>query len=332
MITILVILALILAAPLVYLATLDGTYEVRRSLLMSVDRLTVFNKIRDFRSWAEWSPWLMHEPDTRLEFSETPDQEGGWYRWDGKRVGAGKLTHVRIESPGRIEERIEFLRPFKSVNSVWWEFEQKEGQTEVSWNMKGTMPFLFRFMTPMMSLMIGKDYELGLAMLRGKLDPQAEMPRIQFEGETVLESRQALTIPFKGGKDEMITAMTRGFPELAAHVEQSGGCLTGMPFTAFHKVNPKTMYFECDIAVPVAQDTPDGDFVRKTLGAGKYSKVSVEGSYNFLELAWYSAMNHIRMLKLKMDKSRPSLEVYENDPETVAHTNEIHTSLYIPIR
>jgi len=332
MIIILVILALIIVAVLVYLAPLNGSYEVRRSLLMNVDRETVFNKIRDFKSWGEWSPWLMHEPDTRLEFSESPDQAGGWYSWEGKRVGAGKLTHITIDSPKLIEERIEFVRPFKSTNSVRWEFEQKDGQTEVSWNMQGTMPFFFRFMAPMMTVMIGKDYDLGLAMLRGKLDPQAETPSINFEGETELDSMLALTIPFKGGMDAMITAMTDGFPKLTTHVEQTGGGLTGRPFTAYHKVNPKTMYFECDIAVPVGQDATEGDFVRKTLGAGKYFQVSVKGSYNFLELAWYSAMSHVRMLKLKMDKSRPSLEVYENDPETVAHTNEIHTTLYIPIR
>ena len=56
------------------------------------------------------------------------------------------------------------------------------------------------------------------------------------------------------------------------------------------------------------------------------------GSYDFPELAWYSAMSHIRMLKLKMDASRLSLEVYENDPETVARTNDIRTTLYLPIR
>ena len=115
----------------------------------------------------------MHEPDTRLEFSQSPEQEGGWYTWDGDRVGAGKLTHVSIEPPDRIEERIEFLRPFKSVSAVWWEFVDSDGQTEVSWNMKGAMPFFFRFMTRMMSVMIGKDYDLGLALLRGTLDPRA---------------------------------------------------------------------------------------------------------------------------------------------------------------
>jgi hypothetical protein len=43
-------------------------------------------------------------------------------------------------------------------------------------------------------------------------------------------------------------------------------------------------------------------------------------------------MSHLRMYKLKQDSARPSLEVYENDPESVTHSNEIRTTLYIPLR
>ena len=331
MVTAIVIVVIVVGMALVYLASLQGQYEVRRSLRMQVGRQMVYDKLRDFRTWQEWSPWLMHEPDTRLAFSDHPDQEGGWYTWDGKRVGAGKLTHVKLTQPGRIDQKIEFTRPFKSVSTVWWELEETEGETEVTWSMRGRMPFLFRFMTAGMVQMIAKDYDLGLAMLRGRLDPQAERPQIEFAGETELEAMAALTIAFKGGVAEMVEAMQAGFPRLAEHAMAHGGTL-GPPFTAYHKADPKKMYFECDMAVPVSDQVPDGAFVRKTLGGGKYFKISLQGSYDFLEVTWYSAMAHMRMHKLKMDTSRPSFEVYQNDPATVAHTNEIQTSLYIPIR
>ncbi|MDJ0807957.1 MAG: hypothetical protein QNJ78_14140, partial [Gammaproteobacteria bacterium] len=64
MTTLIILLAVILAAVLIYLSTLKGDYEVRRRLLMDVDAQRVFDKVRDFRTWKEWSPWLMHEPDT----------------------------------------------------------------------------------------------------------------------------------------------------------------------------------------------------------------------------------------------------------------------------
>ena len=84
MTTALIVIVILIAIPLIYLATLDGNYKVRRSLEIAAGQQTLFDKIRDFKSWSDWSPWLMHEPDTILAFSDTPDQEGGWYSWDGK--------------------------------------------------------------------------------------------------------------------------------------------------------------------------------------------------------------------------------------------------------
>lgn len=332
MITALVILAAIVGGALIYVATLDGSYRVRRSLRMDVDRQTAYDKLRDYRTWPDWSPWLLHEPDAKLDFSDDCDQAGGWYSWDGRYIGAGKIEHLKLIEPERIEDRISFTRPFKSVASVWWELVDRDGQTEVSWNMQGGMPFLFRFMVPMVKQMIEKDYDLGLAQLRGQLDPQAERPLLAFPGETELPSSTALTIPFKGGLEAMKQAMDAGFPRLAEHVARHEGNLPGMPFSAYHKVNPKTKYFEADLAMPAGLDTPDGEFARKTLGGGKFYRVTLQGNYEFLELAWYAAMGHLRMLKIKMDKSRPSFEVYENDPRAVTNGNEIQTSLYIPVK
>ncbi|MCG7986767.1 MAG: SRPBCC family protein [Candidatus Thiodiazotropha lotti] len=149
MTTLLIVLfVVILAVPLIYLSTLKGEFVVSRSLTIGVAREQVFEKIKDFRSWPEWSPWLMHEPEAHLEYSDAPDQQGGWYSWDGETVGAGRLTHMKFSGSDKIEQKIEFLRPFKSVSQVWWELERlDEGNTQVSWNMSGSMPFLFRFMT-----------------------------------------------------------------------------------------------------------------------------------------------------------------------------------------
>ena len=83
---------------------------------------------------------------------------------------------------------------------------------------------------------------------------------------------------------------------------------------------------------PFTQGFVDGEFERKRLGGGRFFKVSLKGSYDFLEMTWYSAMSHLRMRKLKMDKSRPSMEVYENDPGAVKDTNDLETTLYIPLR
>jgi len=330
----LIIMTVVVLAILIYLATLEGSYSIRRSQLINADINVVFDKIRDFKSWPDWSPWLIHEPETKLNYSDNYNEEGGFYTWEGKRVGAGKLTHIKFNRPNRIEQKLQFTRPFKSVCDVGFEFSANGGKTEVTWFMQGRMPFLFRFMTAKTKDMISKDYELGLAMLNGQCDPKSDHPVLQFEGETNLEPWVSLCQGFAGDIKSLEEAMKQGFPKLMTHIEQHKLEISGAPFAAYHEVDLKNMQFVCDMAIPVVktEGLVQGEYQLKTLGGGRFYKVTVKGSYDFLELAWYSAMAHVQMHKFKYDNSRASMEVYENDPEQVKTSNDILTTLYIPLK
>jgi effector-binding domain-containing protein len=213
-----------------------------------------------------------------------------------------------------------------------FEFAERDSQTEITWIMHGKMPFLFRFMTKKTAAMISKDYDLGLAMLAGQLDPKAERPQLQFQDKMSFEPRLALCQSFSGGLKEMELAMQTSFPEMMAHLEKQKAQCISAPFTSYHKVNTKTMHFDCNMAVPVADGIKAGKYTLKTLGGGRYYKVTLKGRYDFLELAWYAAIAHVQMLKLKYDTKRASVEVYENDPREIKNSNDIETSIYVAIK
>lgn len=331
MTTALILLVAVIAMALLYLASLEGRYTVRRSLKINAEPKAVFDKLRDLKSWTFWSPWLMHEPEAKLAYSETPDQEGGWYSWDGRTIGAGKLTHARFTGETRIDQRLEFVRPFKSGCRVWWELEPADGGTLLHWNMAGCMPLLLRFMAKKMPEHIGKDFETGLHRLNATLDPDAETPHISFDGPVHLPDQSALTIHYQGHLDGLIRAMSEGFPRLGRYVEAHGLKTACYPFTVFHKVDLKKMHFNCDMAMPVPATTHSTEFVLKTCKGGHFYKTTLKGDYKFLELAWFQAYSHLHMQKIRPQRHRASMEVYRNDPRTVSHTNEIVTAIYIPI-
>jgi DNA gyrase inhibitor GyrI len=320
------------AVALAYLALQPGEIRVRRSLLVGCDRAEIFNYVSDLRSWREWSPWLLHEPDARLDFSDAPDQQGGWYAWDGQLIGAGRITHRRLDAPERIEQRIVFTRPFKSSSAVSWEFVEGPSGTEVVWTMRGRMPFLLRFLAPTINASIEKDFEIGLVLLRARLDPSADRLQIRFLGENEYPAQNAMTIRFAGGLDAMVEAMKQAFPRLVSAAAERGIAPDGPLFAAYHKADPRRDQFECDMALPVPEGTDAGEFTVRQLGGGRYYLAEVQGSYDFLSPAWYSIMGHLRMAKLTWDRRRPSLEVYAVDPSAAADSNDILTRIYVPIR
>ncbi|MCF7984347.1 MAG: SRPBCC family protein [Thiohalocapsa sp.] len=322
----------IVAVVLIYLALQPGEIRARKSLVIARERAEIFDTVTDLRTWRVWSPWLLHEPDARLDYSDSPDRQGGWYAWDGRIIGAGKLKHLRLERPERIEQRISFTRPFKSTAAVSWEFVEQPSGTEVFWTLRGRMPFMLRFLAPIMSEAVGKDYQLGLALLRAHLDPDAPQLQIRFVGEREHPEHTAWTIPFAGGMDEMVKAMEEGFARLAAAASRQGLTPAGTAFTAYHMADPKSGRFACDLALPVPEGTDAGDFEIRRLGGGRYYLTEVQGSYDFLEPVWYSVMAHLRMAKYTWDRKRPSLEVYVRDPSTAKDDNDILTRIYVPIR
>lgn len=351
MVTALVVIAALVLAALIYLATLPGNYEIRVSRNLPATAEQVFNKIIEFDSWNEWSPWLMHEPDCPLRFSGNSKEVGGKYSWDGKMIGAGSMEHTLLDSPNRAEQKLTFTRPFKSICTVGFELEAIERgespettspqtnslettspNTKVTWYMRGSMPFLFRPMIPRTKEMISEDYSTGLAMLAGVIDPTSEHPRFEFIGEQQRETTTYLAIPWEGSIEDMPEAMRKGFSELHEYVSSGGALAVGVPFSVIHKAKKRATYFVMDMAIPVAEGTEDNKYEVKQIEGGKFHQTQLTGSYDFLKGAWYSAMAHLKMSKTKFDWKRPCVELYENDPHSVEHSNEIVTSIYVPIK
>jgi uncharacterized protein YndB with AHSA1/START domain/DNA gyrase inhibitor GyrI len=324
-------LAIVIAIPLaavIYLATLDGSFRVKRSLELEAPAEAVFAAIVDLRSWPEWSPWLMHEPDAALVYSDDFQQEGGHYSWDGKVVGAGKLTHLSFKPHSRVVQQIEFTRPFKSTSQVSWELESRGDHTLVNWEMAGSMPFLFRFMTSRMEPTIARDYDLGLALLNGYLNNAASHPTIAFVGRQELEDFSYWSIPCNGNLRQLEAARQPAIESLTA----AAAGKTGLALTIYHQFDPQASNYRTEIAIPVVDSTPSSNYTRREFKAGSYFRMTLQGDHGFIPLGWYALSCHCRMHRIKQDKSRPALEIYHDSPADQVDSNQMVTALYLPIR
>ena len=322
------VLAIVAFAAVGWLATLEGSYHVKRSLEVAAPIDSVFAAIIDLKSWPEWSPWLIHEPDTVITYSENYQQEDGFYSWGGQVTGAGKLTHQEINSPRNIKQKIEFLRPFKSVNEIRWGFEKQKKNCLVTWEMVGKMPFLFRFMTRQMEPMIGRDYELGLSLLNGYMNASSPHPGLAFVGSEKLQDFYYWAIPCHGNLRQLEANRLANIVTL----ENAAGEKTGLPFTIFHEFNPLESDYQAEVGIPVTERTQQSNYTRREFSGGRYFKMTLHGDHQFLPLAWYALSSHCRMHKIKLDKSRPSLEIYHDDPATTADSNQLGSTLYLAIK
>ncbi len=326
----LTLIALVIVAILIYLLRLPPAYQVTRSIVIDKPIAQVFDYVRDFSYWAQWSPWSLHDPHQKNTL-DNPNSVGGSYTWDSTMIGAGSMQHRQIIPNERLDILLTFIRPFKSKADIRFTFATIDGATQVTWTMDAKLPFVMRPLCAFMAKMIGHDFALGLALLRGVLDPNSEHPQIVFDGIVERTPQLYLTESFVGSFANMREAMHRAYPKFGQTLAQDPGRATSLPMiAAYHKVKAMKEWTVMDMGVPVTHAV-SGE-TAQTLGGGKYFQMTFRGNYELIGSGWNTLYGQVKMKKLKIDKRRPALEVYHTNPMQAAHSNDWVTLLCVPIR
>ena len=334
---ILLLVGLIILGGVIYLSRFPGSFTIEEKLFIEAGREKIFKEILNFRNWRNWSPWVMHEPDAKITYSKNLTEVGGSYYWEGKYIGSGRMTHSEIFPNEHAKQDLEFIKPFKSKAVAEWKLAAKEIKkngkkvkgTEVSWILHSSMPFLFRFMSPLVISGVSQDYKLGLTMLANLVNPKADKIKFNFAGVRQQEERTGIYDSFRGKLSELPRAIAGSMQKLEERVKKEKLKLSGFPLVAYISMDMKKQSTHCDTIFTLKDDSIEGV---KTYPGGKYFQLDYYGSYQYMSLAWYTAMNHIRMKRLKMDKSRPSMEVYETDPRKVKSPDKYKTVILVPVK
>jgi len=288
--------------------------SVSRSHQIAVPRERVFATLRDFTSWPKFSPWLVSEPDCPLNFAE----DGRSYSWQGEIIGTGSIEITEEDAPHRIGYRLSFIKPFKSESAVEFLCSERDGGTEVRWNLEGSMPFFLFWMTGMMEALCSSDYERGLLMLQDYLEQGLVLPPLVFAdkpygGSTVLGVRAASTTGAIG------EAMQKAMGELSEKTQGSGVVPAGPPLSIYHKWDMKRREAEFTIGFPLADgNAPIPDGVTKTvIPPIDAFTVTHTGPYRHLGNAWSAGYGHRQARRFRSRKDVDPFEVYLNDPAEV---------------
>jgi uncharacterized protein YndB with AHSA1/START domain len=163
------VVVVVLVLPLLVAAiafTRPATYLVQRSITIAAPPADVYAAVADFRRWESWSPWARLDPKQKTTLAG--DGLGAVYTWSGDdKVGSGRMTIVEAVPGSKVAIKLEFLRPFESVNETSFLVQPDPGGARLTWLMKGNHGLVGRAMSIVMDMdkMIGPDFEKGLASL-----------------------------------------------------------------------------------------------------------------------------------------------------------------------
>lgn len=331
MATLIFVAAFCIVAMLVYMARYSGRIKVFQTRVIDAPLSEVYPRIADFQRWAEWSPWSAFEPEAATTITGKSDTAGSRYTWESALGSAGFIEHVRLVARERIEQRLRFKYPFRVRGKSYWQFTDLAGKTEVTWSLKGRVAFSLRAFAATVQGMIALDYRYGLDRLAGLVEP-VNAPRyaLEYLGVREIPASRYIFSTYTGPLAGLGAAMPKGFAELRQQIASRGIPPSGAPIAVYVKTNIKLRTTVCHMGIPIADADCERLLVRN-LPAHRAYVVRLQGGYAALEIAWYQAMQRMRIENIQPDQRIPPFERYLNDPST-APENDLLTELHIPLR
>lgn len=314
-------------------------FDVSRSIIINAPLETIKQSLVDYKQWPTWSPWLIMELDTQLNYNDTQGQVGASYDWQGELVGQGGMELSAIHDK-QLEMQLNFIKPFKSKARVLFDFEElhqdsSSPQTKVTWEMFSKLPFFLFFMVSKMKVLIGMDYDRGLRMLKEYIEDNKVSSAISIDGINTIEPQKYIGFKRKCTFDEIGDVMSKDFADLFNLMEQKGLANDVAPYSIYNVFDIFNGDVEYIAAFPVtghinASDIEAPYFIGQ-LDQQEALKITHTGKYEHLGNAWSTAMNYSRHKKIKMSKAPVGLEFYLNDPMTTP-PEELVTEVMLPLK
>jgi hypothetical protein len=157
---ILIVIAVLLAIPLITALFVKKTYTVEREIMIEM-----------LRNQDNFSKWASMDPNMKQEYIGIDGKIGFISSWesDQKDVGRGEQSIINIKEGERIDYALHFIKPMEGRANAFMTTEAvTDNQTKVKWGFTGTMNYPMNIVLLFMNMdrMIGGDLETGLINLK----------------------------------------------------------------------------------------------------------------------------------------------------------------------
>jgi hypothetical protein len=133
---ILIAIAAIIVVFVIVVAMRPDDFRVTRTATLSAPPAVVFAQVNDFHKWEAWSPWAKLDPACKNSYEGSAAGTGAIFSWSGNnKVGEGRMTTLESRSQNLIRIKIQFLRPFKAINTAEFTFQAQGNQMVMTWSM-----------------------------------------------------------------------------------------------------------------------------------------------------------------------------------------------------
>lgn len=290
----------------------------------------VYDLVVDFHHWPIWSPWICLDTSCQVNVNE----DGKYYDWEGKVVGAGNMTVLKTDELKSIDYDLTFLKPWKSKASIRFELQEVSNGVEVKWIMNSSLPFFLFWMKKMMVAYVGMDFKRGLLRLKELAEFGKIRAQMDFKGITTVPKIKYIAKRTESTFDGLSDSMSKDFERLMPYMIQNHKeKISGPAFSEYHKfdmINGKVIYSACIPINEIPEDLPS-DYTIKERPEMRVNSIDQVGPYNYIGDAWSAQYQHAQAKQFAINKKVDPIEVYLNSPKDTPE-EDLKITIQFPVK
>jgi hypothetical protein len=170
---ILILVAALIVAVLIFAATKPNTFRIERSIIIHVPADKIFPLINDLRAWESWEPEDRKDATMQKAFSGPASGPGATAEWDSKgQSGKGSLRITDSVPNRRVAVKVDFVRPFEAHNLNEFRLEPDAGGTKVTWSIQASNLYAMKLVGVFFNIQreFGRHVESGLNNLKSVVE------------------------------------------------------------------------------------------------------------------------------------------------------------------
>ncbi len=302
--------------------------KVQRNISINAPKEKVAKVLSDFHTWQKWSPWLIMDPNAKVDV----EPDGKAYTWEGSRVGSGAMKVEKEDGSDAVYCDLQFIKPFKSKAKTFFELKQNGNVTDVTWFMDSSLPFFMFFMKKSMEAYIGNDYERGLNLLKDYVEDGEAHSKLNWIGESSIEGGKYIGITRVCTTNDLSSLMPKDFEKIGALAHKIGANMDKV-FSQYHKFDMVSGKAKYTVGLPVDEYPEDlnASMIKGEMPAVKTYVLEHRGPYRHIGNAWATMSSMARSKEFKAKKSIHPFETYGNSPANTPE-NDLITHLHFAVK
>jgi len=334
------LLLILIIAGSIYIATKDGEFQIEETKVIPAPVEMVFSEVNEFKNWENWESWSEDGEDMIIEYGAKTSGDSASYSWKSTTFEDGKITTIAAKPFSEINQQISFNTTFgKSTSELYWDFNEIENGTELTWGMKGNQNFMeklaFIFKEETISQMMQPKLKKGLDKLETVVINKMDKYAINVDGVIRYGGGYYMYTTTASKISQVDKKMGAMIAEVSSYMEENSIEKSGNPFVIYNQWNNEagTVIFSAGIFTPSEVITPTkSEILTGFMPNQKVLKTSLKGDYKNLKEAWDTAFNYLEANNIEVDEEAHSFEVYQNSPNKIANPAKLITHLYIPVK